>query len=298
MTSIIQRLKDLIPSRKHPIALTNNAAEALANRNNEALKRAREFSKLYRLKERTFDEFSRIKHVHPFHGFVQCCASQLSWLMFSASDDIVAWQYFWLGQDAYEPETMKLWIELAGSADKILDIGGYTGVMSIAAALANPRAEIHYFEPLERIIERAQINFRINNIQDRIVIHGFAASNERGTKQIHLYRPENFLGTGSSLSEKAGKISHGTKTITAERLDDIFPGYRPDLIKLDIEGHEAMALDGMASMIRISRPFMIIEVWPHNESAISEFFERKIGNYVLEPIDKLQGVRNVLARPL
>jgi len=186
---------------------------------------------------------------------------------------------------------------LCAQANCILDVGGYTGMMSIVAAMVNENAKIHYFGPMERIVERAQINFRINGIQSKIQVHPVAVSNKAGALKINLYRPDNFLGTGSSLSEKPGKEVITEKLISTVSLDPIFFNEKIDIVKLDVEGHEIEALHGMRNIIQRDRPKVIVEVWPHEETELMDFFRQH--EYKLERLEGIDGgVCNYFAMPV
>jgi FkbM family methyltransferase len=62
-------------------------------------------------------------------------------------------------------------------------------------------------------------------------------------------------GTSSALS------SQGTSRVQCMALDDALPGFRPTLIKMDIEGAELQALKGAHSMIEKNRPGLAISVY-------------------------------------
>ncbi len=63
------------------------------------------------------------------------------------------------------------------------------------------------------------------------------------------------VGTSSALS------SQGTSRVQCMALDDALPGFRPTLIKMDIEGVELQALKGARNMIEEHRPGLAISVY-------------------------------------
>ncbi len=245
------------------------------------------FREEFRDGSKSFSDFSNLKHKFPFHGFVKCETDNFSWVMFSAADDLVAMQYHWFGKNGYERETVKLWEDLCAKASCVLDIGGYTGMMSVVAALASNNSKVHYFEPMERIVERAQINFRSNKVNNRIIIHNIAVSDVDEEKTINLYRPENFLGTGSSLTEKPNKDVVTATRVRARCLDPMFTDEKVDVIKLDVEGHELQALRGMMNVLVRDKPQMIIEIWPHEYADVMRVFDGL--EYKLERLDGKDG---------
>jgi FkbM family methyltransferase len=272
-----------------------SSIEQLKRENAASLEFIRTFRQEFRSGKRSRKDFSELKHKYPYVGLVKCKTRRHEFYLFHAADDIVAWEYLWLGTNCYEPDIVDQWERWSASAATVLDVGSYTGLMSILACLSNPRARCDVVEPMERTIERAKVNLVANGLMRRITLHNFAASDSNGTEEINLFRQENFLGTGNSLYDK-GKQVIAKKSIFTRRLDDVFPEKQFDLVKIDVEGHEASCLEGMKAIVARSRPNMIIEVWEHNRKTVLRFLEslnyryrpfedpsRRVVNYACEP---------------
>lgn len=257
--------------------------ETIQSTNMDTLAYVQSYRAKYRTGTPDFARFSREKHQHSYFGFVDCRACEIDFVIFHANDDIVAWEYLWFGNDAYEKEIVPTWVRWSKVAKCILDIGGYTGVMSVLGALANPIAEIHLFEPMDRTIERAKINVRANGVDSRVHLHNKAASSENKLETINLYRNEDFLGTGNSLYDKGLEIKD-RKIIETVRLDDYLPTVNPDLVKIDVEGHELDCLLGMSNMLERSRPRVLIEIWEHQRADVLSLLGAL--SYECAPIEK------------
>lgn len=241
-------------------------------------------------------EFPQIKQTYPAFGIFPCKAAGIEFVMFHAHDDLVVWEYLWFGEDGYETELVKTWVSWCRKPGLVLDIGAYSGLMSLLAALANSKNEVHLFEPLERVIERANVNVKINGLGHKIRRHPLAASDREGEVTIHLYRDEDFLGTGSSIDPKAGKDILGHKTIRTVAVDEHLPDIAPRAIKIDVEGHELATLKGLERTIRRSKPNILIEVWEKNRAEVlnlldelgyelqrNEPNDRPVNNYIALP---------------
>lgn len=235
--------------------------------NRETLGRISVFRKDLHDKKESYESFSKLKHQFPYLGYVPCRAGNIDFLLFHAHDDIVAWEYLWFGDDAYETEIVGVWLEWCHESSVIYDIGAYTGLMSILAALSNVGSIVHLFEPMERTIERAKINVKSNRLDGRVKLHNKAASDVAGDAKIKLYRGEDFLGTGNSIFDKSLKI-FDEKIIRCITIDNYLPETNPTIIKLDVEGHELSCLKGMRKTILRSRPKMIVEIWEHTRSEV------------------------------
>jgi FkbM family methyltransferase len=65
----------------------------------------------------------------------------------------------------------------------------------------------------------------------------------------------------SGLDEASGVSDDGQTNVTAVALDDVLAGWRPTLIKMDIEGSELEALCGARHIITESRPSLAVSVY-------------------------------------
>jgi FkbM family methyltransferase len=65
-------------------------------------------------------------------------------------------------------------------------------------------------------------------------------------------------GPSSRLVENAPAAAAATTTIRCVALDDVLPGLTPDFIKLDIEGAEMAALNGMKKTLARARPRLTV----------------------------------------
>ncbi len=241
-------------------------------------------------------ELPALKKKYPSFGIMPCRAAGLEFVMFHAHDDVVVWDYLWRGEDGYEPEFVKTWVSWCKSPGVVLDIGAYTGLMSLLAARTHPENEVHLFEPLDRVIERANVNIKLNGLGRRITQHAFAASDSEGTVEINLYRSENALATGNSIYAKEGLALHGTRTIRTVSIDSFMPDVMPTAIKVDVEGHELACLNGMHDTIARARPNMMIEAWKHTRPEVLALMEAH--NYDMKRVEPVERrVNNYIATP-
>lgn len=246
---------------------TNEVLATLENANSHALREISAFRGRASAQE-AFEEFTRRKRDVPFVGFVPCRAAGIDFVLFHANDDVVAWEYLWFGQDAYERDLVQTWVDWCRAArGRIYDIGGYSGVMSVLAARASERSVVHLFEPIDRTVERAKINMRANGVSDRVRLHNVAASDASGPVDVNLYRQEDFLGTGNSIYDK-GLAVQEVKTVRQVRIDDELPQHNPSVVKIDVEGHEKAVLEGMLKTLERARPRMIVEIWEHSRADV------------------------------
>lgn len=147
--------------------------------------------------------------------------------------------------------------------DLFLDIGGNIGLYSIRAAMAGHATRIVAFEPDPRNRNQFAANILMNGLTGRIEIESSAVSNRSGPVGFTFY-PETSTGQ-SRVNE-----SDGTDRVEAVRIDDVIDLKDSTIFaKIDIEGHEAAAVEGMADTIKANRVFLQIESFPEQLGTLS-----------------------------
>lgn len=128
---------------------------------------------------------------------------------------------------AEEMPLMLDWIKYARDAHVIFDVGGFCGLYGLLAKAANPNAEVYIFEPDEVNVYHIRNNARINGLDIKLIPK--AVTDHEGTIL--------FSGDGSTGSRVASWGEPTPCTMLAKY-------GQPDLMKIDIEGHEREALRG------------------------------------------------------
>jgi FkbM family methyltransferase len=186
-----------------------------------------------------------------------------------------------------------------------IDIGANTGQHSMF--MSRYATEVHAFEPWEPVLKRFHRMVENNNINN-IVIHPVGLGDQNSTKPF--FKPDaSNLGTGSFVegfrsqnsAEGQLEIQIGDDALANAGVKAV------ELIKMDIEGYEKLALKGLHKTLRRDRPIVEFELSIDPKSAVSikskaelaalfpntyEFLvfthdpsSRLTGSYVLEPID-------------
>jgi FkbM family methyltransferase len=136
-----------------------------------------------------------------------------------------------------------------------VDMGGNVGDYSAELRRNSESAEIHIFEPSAVNVDRLSLRFRDD---DKVKVVACAVSDATGSATLF----SNELGSGlGSLSQR--RLEHlGIEFKIEERINTLrFEDYwntqldrrKIDLVKIDIEGHELAALNGLGDAILSTR---------------------------------------------
>ena len=166
---------------------------------------------------------------------------------------------FPLYYNIYEWKDTPTEISLAQGSETILDIGGNIGQMALLfSAYAD---NIYTFEPIPAVGDRLEKNIRLNHLENRVILSRIALTNFKGKIKFGL-PPESNRGTGSTILTESSKSN--TIEVDAITLDEFIEQNRIqniDLIKMDIEGAELFALQGMKNLLSApKKPIMILEM--------------------------------------
>jgi len=146
--------------------------------------------------------------------------------------------------------------------DTFIDIGANYGLYALSVALHTGCGTIIAFEPGRRSFAQLLGNIVVNDLAERITVHNLAISNCNGAVPFTYG-----IGGDGDFTARVGDGS-GADTVRAVRLDDALPlAGRRVALKIDIEGHELSALEGMKGLLRNNDCFLQVESWPQNAQA-------------------------------
>jgi len=159
---------------------------------------------------------------------------------------------------------------LLREGDVVYDIGANIGLYSRFSAQYFKASRVYAFEPVESNRALLAENLKIGGCSARVTIVPFAVGNQDGTSDFQIDDLTSNSGTLDAVTQGSPSQSHAqyglpaaTIPVTVVRLDTIVhaEGFaKPDLIKLDVEGAEALALEGARAMLSDLRPHLLIEL--------------------------------------
>lgn len=170
------------------------------------------------------------------------------------------------------------------------DIGANIGFFTmLGARLVGPTGHVCAFEPLPGNLAVLRRNLKLNGF-DNVTVIGCAVSATGGS---------GWLRAATSLTAEITDAPSGDGLeVEVVAIDELLVAERlpaPDVIKLDVEGHEPDALRGMLSTLRRFGPSVICEVHDPNSGQRVAALLEAIGYTVSELLDEARGMRHVVA---
>lgn len=136
---------------------------------------------------------------------------------------------------------------IPGKGQTVIDVGAQYGDYTI---LCNKiyGSKVYAFEPLPQNFREIKKNLRLNGLQnsDSIKIFNVALADK------------NRSGTADYANNMVNNMGEGTKIKIRFRTLDSY-GFKPDILKIDVEGFEIGVLNGAMNTIKKYRPKIIIE---------------------------------------
>lgn len=182
----------------------------------------------------------------------------------------------WKTLSTLEFDAELLLLEFLLTKDSVFfDIGTNKGEYAYyAEKLINPK-NIYLFEPEKKL------NKQLRAIFSNCQIFDLALSDNKGTHQFKIPLINGVADNCLSSLEVKNKEDNETEAIIYEVKTDTLDNFiaekniHPDLIKIDVEGHELSVLKGAESFINKHHPTLIIEIEQrhHKDINIESVFE-------------------------
>jgi FkbM family methyltransferase len=158
-------------------------------------------------------------------------------------------------REGFEPEVCGLFSYLAPRLAIVYDIGANWGLYPLLFG-THPcfQGEVHAFEIRPQTAAHLRHVVTSSGLGERVLVHAHGLSDYEGMATLEITR-HSYL---ARIVDEAH--SGATELVEVRRLDEIgLPP--PQLIKLDVEGHEAAVLRGGEALLRRHRPLIVFENW-------------------------------------
>ena len=157
---------------------------------------------------------------------------------------------------------------------RLLDVGACHGIFSLAFAHQRPEALAVAVEPSAIAYSILVENLRLNGIENVIatpVACGAASGTVRMRQTWHHLEALPEAPAPEDLRTSKGYRDDGAVVaIPMQSLDELCQElhFRPDLIKIDVEGYELAVLRGARATLGAHRPLLFLEIHPQRLSEL------------------------------
>ena len=159
---------------------------------------------------------------------------------------------------------------LVRKGDVVYDIGANIGLYSRFIAQYCQASKVYAFEPVGSNCRLFTQNMSLGGCESKVVLLPLAAGNEDGT---FAFQVDDLTSNSGSLDAvRSGRASQSraqygmpprTVSVPVTRLDSLMERNeiaKPDVLKLDVEGAEALVLEGAAHLLSQHECRLVIEL--------------------------------------
>jgi len=170
----------------------------------------------------------------------------------------------------HEPATTNLFKKLLKKGDVVIDLGANIGYFTLLAArLVGERGRVYAFEPEPVNFKFLKKNIELNNYS-QVEAYQMAVAEKSGKTRLYICSYDSGHHTINQFNgikdySRGREVEKKWIEVETTSLDKFLEGRekRVDLIKMDIEGAEPMALSGMDKTLKENTNLkMIIEFFP------------------------------------
>lgn len=173
-------------------------------------------------------------------------------------EDFIQQQIYFL--DYYDKPSIQFLKNNLKPGDVYIDVGANVGAFAlVACSHVGVQGKVIAFEPVSHVYDQLKYNVQLNHFS-QMTIEKLALFNENTQLNLILSSNEN-LGMSSIFRHDA--INGKTEIVNAVRGDDYFLQKnisRIDFIKMDIEGAELFALQGLEETLEKFKPILFVEL--------------------------------------
>jgi FkbM family methyltransferase len=246
----LRAVQDELAALRERYAALNQLGEEFAAIKNELASLRNDFSTI------------RNRQVLPLDDGMLAIRHEIGWIV-CPSEDFAFVVHFANGFSGHEHGTGEVIRSFVRPGDTVVDLGAHIGLHSIALARAvGPDGMVIAVEPLPRTAECLRRAMICNDLYSRCELVVGAAGDTNGC--THFY-----LGDNSMLGSLFPLVDdHSLVEVREFRLDDhVGPERRVDFVKIDVEGAELRALDGMRGLIARNDDIVVVAEYgaPHLE---------------------------------
>lgn len=198
----------------------------------------------------------------------------------------------------YDRKILNIALTLGLSGKTIWDCGTYLGYYSVFfARRAGPQGRVIAFEPDPTNLSRTKENCGLNRLENVEFVHAAIGASlgevdfQLSSVETNSHLPGAYIGA-SRASYQGDQAILKTIKVACLSLDEALLVRKvaaPDIVKLDIEGGELMALQHMDHLASVVRPILLLELHNPECDAMAWSFAQRY-DYTLFSIDRNRSI--------
>lgn len=233
-----------------------------------------------------------VRHLWPYQNVIEIQGSKMYVNVYDKDPSMRQTFQSYATCREWEQSTTKIFKKVVKEGDTVVDLGANIGYFTLLAAkLVGKKGKVYSFEP-----EPRNYNYLLKNIElneyDNVFATQKAVSDETGKTKLYICPYDTGHHTinqyGDIKAHKPDFIDDKKDFVEVETvtLDDFFKDTKQpiNVIKMDVEGAEMLALSGMDRIIRESKNIkMFVEFFPllirEMGGSPEEFIRRLLDDY-------------------
>lgn len=175
---------------------------------------------------------------------------------------------FWACLESYEPDLTYFLMEvLKNKKGTFVDIGGHIGRFTVLMAKNN--WEVITFEPVKSNYDMILKNLESNNSTNNAKVYNLGLGESNHKQKIYYNLSE--LGESSVVASADKKDESEIEIVAFDTFIKNTAFNELCIVKIDIEGNEENALNGMKKFIQNNKPLLVIELWEDNSKNVTDY---------------------------
>lgn len=168
---------------------------------------------------------------------------------------------YWLG--TYEVKLQNAIRDFVKPGMIAFDVGANVGYITLMLAhQVRAAGRVFAFEPLPQNITRLRHNININQLSERVQVYPFAIIDQ--SRMVEFWTgPSDDMGKVAGSAGRQNVAYSAGSLVNGISLDEfVFQqgNPAPDVVKMDIEGGEILALEGMRHLLTEKQPLIFLEL--------------------------------------
>ncbi len=212
--------------------------------------------------------------------------------------------YFLSKDKVWEPFETEIMKKFFKKNTVFIDIGAHIGYYTLLCASIAKEGKVFSFEPEKENFDILKENILENNFKN-VIPSDFAISNREGSASLYLSNEDN-TGDNRFFANDFREIPEKRRVskVKCISLDKFLATYKitPDVIKMDIQGAELLALKGMEKTLKqATKVALFTEFWPRgilaNGGSPSDFLNL-LSQYGFEIYEMSALQKEIIKKPL